>query len=132
VLNNTAFRDCNFEDCKMLGLHFENCNVFGLQFSFTNCILDHSVFYKIKIKGTHFRNSRLYEVDFTECDLTASIFENCDLKGASFGNTLLKKADFRSSYNYSLDPETNKIEKAKFSIPAVLGLLNKYNIEIEV
>ena len=70
-------------------------------------------------------------MDFTECDLAASVFDNCDLKLAAFENTILEKADLRSSYNYSINPELNKIKKAKFSLPAVVGLLDKYDIEIK-
>jgi fluoroquinolone resistance protein len=44
---------------------------------------------------------------------------------------LLEKADFRTAYNYSIDPEKNRIKKAKFSIFGVTGLLDKYDIEIE-
>ena len=74
VLKKTAFRDVKFNACKMLGLHFEDCNEFSLSFSFDNCQLNHSTFYKIKIRKTVFRNSQLHETDFTECDLTDAVF----------------------------------------------------------
>ena len=131
TLTNTAFRDTKFKDCKMLGLHFENCNKFGLTMGFDNCIINHSSFYQTKQKKTTFKNSQLQEADFTECDLTSSVFENCDLARAAFYNTILEKADFRTSFNYSIDPEINRIKKAKFSLPGIVGLLYKYDIEIE-
>jgi hypothetical protein len=53
------------------------------------------------------------------------------LSGATFENTNLEKADFRTSFNYSIDPEINRIKKAKFALPEVLGLLNKYDLVIE-
>jgi fluoroquinolone resistance protein len=130
-LERTAFRDVVFKECKMLGLHFENCNEFGLAFSFENCQLSHSSFYRTKIKKTNFKNSLLKEADFTECDLTGSVFQNCDLAGAIFENTILEKADLRTSFNYSIDPENNRIRKAKFSILEISGLLDKYDIEID-
>jgi len=70
-------------------------------------------------------------VDFTESDLTGSFFEDCDLQKAIFLNTNLEKVDFRSSINFSIDPEKNRIRKAKFSRIEIVGLLNKYDIEIE-
>ena len=70
-------------------------------------------------------------MDFTEANLTGAIFNNCDLVGAIFENSLLEKADFRTSYNYSIHPETNNIKKAKFSLQGLPGLLSNYNIEIE-
>ena len=85
----------------------------------------------LKIKKNVFRNCNLKEVDFTESDLSNSLFENCDLSRAIFSNTILEKCDFRSSYNYSIDPEQNRIKKAKFSVSGISGLLDKYNIIIE-
>jgi uncharacterized protein YjbI with pentapeptide repeats len=115
----------------MLGLRFDKCSEFGLSFSFDNCQLNHCSFYNTKIKKTHFRNSQLHEADFTGCDLTSAVFDNCDLNRAMFESTIIEKADFRSSFNYSIDPEMNRIKKAKFSIQGISGLLNKYDIEIE-
>lgn len=71
------------------------------------------------------------EIDFNETELTGAVFENCDLMGAVFYRAVLEQADFRTAYNVSLDPELNKIKKAKFSREGALGLLHKYNIEIE-
>ena len=70
-------------------------------------------------------------MDFTEADLTSSLFDNCELAGARFERTILEKADLRTSRNYSIDPELNKIKKARFSYPGVLGLLSKYEIDID-
>ena len=73
----------------------------------------------------------MHEVDFTETDLLGSIFDNCDLHAAVFENTIVEKADFRNAYNYSIDPEKNYIQKARFSVAGLPGLLFKYNIDIE-
>jgi len=130
-LSNTALRDIKFKNCKMLGLQFQTCNEFGLAVYFEDCILNFSSFYKTKIIKTTFKNSKLNEVDFTECDLKGSVFDNCDLTRAIFNKTILEKSDFRTSVNYSIDPEINRIKKAKFSLYGIVGLLNKYDIEIE-
>jgi len=131
-LNKTAFQDVKFNGCKMLGLRFDTFNEFGLSFWFNNFLLNHSSFYKAKIKKTNFINSQLKETDFAEADLYNSIFDNCDLERAIFDQTILEKADLRTSYNYCINPESNKIKKAKFSILGVVGLLDKYDIEIEL
>ncbi len=130
-LKNTTLRDTRFEGCKMLGLRFDMCNEFALSFSFEECNLDHATFFQLAIRKTLFRNSHLIEADFTAADLTASVFDNCDMAGAKFDNTLLERADFRTAYNYSIDPDTNRIKKAQFSTPAVAGLLDKYDIVID-
>jgi uncharacterized protein YjbI with pentapeptide repeats len=78
-----------------------------------------------------FKYSQLKEVDFTESDLTNALFESCDLMMATFDHTILEIADFRSAFNYTIDPEINKLKGAKFSTLGLSGLLAKYNIEIE-
>lgn len=83
------------------------------------------------LKKIQFTNTQLYEADFTECDLTEGVFENCDLKRAIFDNTNLEKTDFRTAYNYAFDPNNNRLKKTRFALPAVLGLLGKYDIDIE-
>lgn len=130
-LNKTVFRDVKFRNCKMLGLRLDICSDFGLSFSFEGCQLNHSSFYKTKIKKTIFKNSQLQETDFTEADLANSVFDNCNLSQAVFDQAVLERADFRTAYNYSIDPEMNRISKAKFSISGIAGLLDKYDIDIE-
>jgi len=130
-IKNTVFRDVRFSKSKMVGLNFEECNNFLVSYSFEECFLNLASFYKLKLKNTSFRNCNLQEVDFTEAVLTNSVFDNCDLSRAIFEQTNLEKADLRTSYNYSIDPEMNRIKKARFSREGALGLLDKYNIEIE-
>jgi uncharacterized protein YjbI with pentapeptide repeats len=127
----TVLRDAEFKECKLQGVHFENCNQILLSLHFENCILNFSSFHKTKLKKTTFANCILQEVDFTGCDLTGSTFSNCDLSRTRFDRTILEKTDFRTSYNYSIDPEINRMKKAKFSIPGVVGLLDKYGIVVE-
>ena len=127
----TTLNDIKFINCKLLGVQFSECNDFLLSLGFENCILNMAVFFKLKLKKTSFKSCSLHEADFTETDLTNSMFEDCDLQRTIFYNTNLEKADFRTSYNYSFDPERNRIKKARFSRLGVIGLLEKYQIEIE-
>lgn len=130
-INGTSFQETSFTSCKMMGLRFEDCNQFLLTVSFTGCLLNLSTFYKVKLKNTHFINCSLQEADFAETDLTAAVFDNCNLLHALFDNSILEKADFRTSFHYSINPEINKIKKAKFSAAGLAGLLDKYDLEIE-
>ncbi|VAX17320.1 pentapeptide repeat protein [hydrothermal vent metagenome] len=130
-INNTSFKGVKFINCKLLGLNFNDCDNFLLMMCFDNCHLNLASFYKLELKKIEFRNCDLKEADFTETDLTNSKFENCDLNRAIFSNTKLGKADLSTSYNYSIDPEINRIRKAKFSSIGALGLLDKYDIIIE-
>ena len=130
-LQKTAFKNVKFIDCKLLGLHFEDCDQFLFEVSFQNCQLTLSSFYKLKIKNTSFKNCNLSEVDFTEANLSNAVFDNCELDAAKFDNTILEKADLRTARNYRIDPGSNKIKKAKFSVHGIAGLLDKYDIQIE-
>ena len=115
----------------MLGLNFEKCNDFAFSIKVENCQLNHSIFYKQKLSKKLFAKSKLQEVDFTDCNLNSSVFDDCDLLNTIFDNTDLQNADFRNSYNFTIDPENNKVKGAKFTLETVVGLLNKYNIKIE-
>lgn len=130
-LMGAAFRDVRFQGCKMLGLFFSDCNKFGLGFRFENCILNHSSFFQLSIKQSVFRDCQLHEVDFTETDLSGALIVNCDLLMSIFDRSNLTKADLRSSYNFTIDPEINKLKKAKFSASGLQGLLAKYDLVIE-
>lgn len=125
-LKNTTLNDVRFINCKLLGVQFEECNPFLLSVDFENCVLKLAVFNKLKLKKTCFRNCNLQETD-----LSASMFDNCDMQRAIFFRTNLEKTDFRTSFNFSIDPENNRIKKASFSGMGVIGLLDKYQINIE-
>ncbi len=130
-INDTAFKDVVFVDCKLLGLRFDYCNNFLFSIKFENCQLDFSSFFKMKLKNTSFTKCSLVEVDFTEADLRNFKFDDCNLTNAVFYYSNLEKTDFRNSHGYVIDPEINKMKKAKFSLQGALGLLNKYNLVIE-
>jgi uncharacterized protein YjbI with pentapeptide repeats len=72
----------------------------------------------------------LQEVDFSETELSASIFVNWDCLNAKFERTNLEKCDFRTAFNFSINPNTNKIKKAKFSTNNIAGLLHQFDVEI--
>jgi uncharacterized protein YjbI with pentapeptide repeats len=70
-------------------------------------------------------------VDFTAADLSQAVFDACDLADALFDRTVLEKADLRGALHYSIDPETNRVKKARFSPEGLRGLLGKYDIIID-
>lgn len=84
----------------------------------------------MKLHKTKFTKCEMVEVDFGRADLTGSSFNDCDLRNAVFDNTNLSKCDFRKANNYIIDPENNKISKAKFSLLGIPGLLTKHDIVI--
>jgi fluoroquinolone resistance protein len=115
----------------MIGLHFEDCNEFMLSIDFDQCMLDYSSFDRLKLQRTRFQNCQMHEASFSETDLTSASFQHCDLQGSKFDQCNLEKADFSAALHYSIDPERNRLKKARFSLNGIPGLLDKYDIVIE-
>ncbi|PQJ11545.1 hypothetical protein CJD36_007020 [Flavipsychrobacter stenotrophus] len=131
ILNNTGIKGVQFTSCKLIGINFQVCSDFLFSIQFADCQLDYASFFQKKMKKTLFSCCSIKEADFEETDLTEAVFTNCDLLHTSFNKTILEKADLRTAYNYSLDPELNRIKKAKFSHHGISGLLSKYDIVID-
>lgn len=145
-----AFIDCTFSDCNFTeakinyvgfrGVHFTNCDFTGVNFAmvdsllfgfgFTGCTLDYAKFYSLKMPGTVFTSCSIIAADFMAADITAVIFDNCNLHKSVFIDTIANKTDFSSSYNFTLDPEKNKLKKAIFSTDGLKGLLTKFDLVI--
>ncbi len=130
ILDHVSIVNCEFIDCKLQGLNFHACNPFLFEASFNQCKLNHSSFYNMNLKQFVFSNCDLIHVDFTNTNLQKSKIEHCNLLDATFENTNLEQVDLSTSYNFSIDPDNNKIKKATFSSNNVIGLLNKYDIKI--
>lgn len=124
------FKDVVFNNCKLLGVLFHDCNPFLLSMTFTDCILNFSSFFNLKIKNTRFKNCSLEQTDFTNSDLTECIFDNCSLYQTTFDNSILEKVDFRTATDLRINPDINRIKYAKFSKENALGLLAYYKIDI--
>ncbi|MGL2963452.1 pentapeptide repeat-containing protein [Flavobacterium sp. RSB2_4_14] len=140
------FFDCNFKDTKinyvsLRGVWFTKCNFTAVNFAMTDqvifefhfkdCLLDYAQFYALKMKKMQFINCSMIAVDFMASDLTEVFFDNCNLRRAVFIDTIANKADFSTSYDYTIDPEKNKLKKAIFSTDGLKGLLQKYDIVVK-
>lgn len=82
------------------------------------------------MKNVSFQGSRLKENYFTNTLLNGADFSHVDLSGTIFHNCDLSKADFSTASKYEIDPQSNKIKKAKFSLPEVIGLLSSFEINL--
>lgn len=129
-LIDTGMKDIRFYECKLLGLHFKDCKKFLFQVQFQDCNLELASFFELSLKQMSFIDCNLKEVDFAEADLSHASFDGCNLLMALFDQSTLQHTDFRSAKNYSIDPEMNRISKAKFSNDGLAGLLEKYDILI--
>ena len=140
------FFDCNFKDTKinyvsLRGVQFTKCNFTAVNFAMTDqviyefhfkdCLLDYAKFYALKLKKMQFINCSMIAVDFMASDLTEVLFDNCNLRKSVFIDTIAHKTDFYTSYDYTIDPEKNKLKKAVFSTDGLKGLLEKYDLVIK-
>lgn len=130
-LHHVKLQDVQFSNCKLLGVDFSHCHDFLLSVKFTGCILDLAYFGRKNFKKTVFDTCSIQEANFTETDLSEAAFLHCDVHGSVFQRANLEKADLLTAYNCVLDPEVNRIKKAKFSAQSALGLLVKYDIVIK-
>ena len=130
LLKNTSMRTVRFHECKLLGTSFENCNQILFSPDFERCLLDYASFRRAKLRKRLFCGCSLRQADFSAADLSGAGFADCELDGATFDRTVLEKTDFSPARNYSIDPETNRIRRARFSIGGLPGLLGRYDIDI--
>ncbi|UFH53374.1 pentapeptide repeat-containing protein [Spirosoma sp. KNUC1025] len=130
VVKNTKLYDVSFAGCKLAHVDFGTCNPFGFHVTFQECQLDYSVFLNRKLKKAHFTDCSLKEVHFLQCDLTGTSFNHCNLELARFDNNNLTQVDFSTSYNLELNPDENKLKKARFSLHNLPGLLTRYDLVI--
>jgi fluoroquinolone resistance protein len=129
-VESASFRGVSFSSSKLIGVDFSVSNSSMISVRFEDCILDYVSFARLPLKKTEFHNCSLIHAFFDDADLSSSKFIGCNLENAAFGKTNLEKADLSTSYNYIIDPENNRIRKAKFSLPGLPGLLTKYDISI--
>ena len=130
-LTNTALQNVAFSDCKLLGLQFTACRDFLFGVHFDQCLLRYASFAGRAMPHTRFVGCALEEVDFAGADLSHAVFAACSLAGAVFQRTQLAEADFTSATGFIIDPETNFLRQARFSLPGLLGLVAKYELVVE-
>ena len=130
-LADTALQNVAFEECKLLGLQFTACRdmLFGVHFD--QCQMRYASFAGRKMPHTRFVGCQLDEADFADADLSEALFQDCSLAGAVFQNTRLSGADFTTAAGFLIDPESNTIQKARFTLQGLLGVVAKYELVVD-
>ena len=129
-MEGCRFQDVQFIDCKIIGGAFFKCDRTFFSASFKNSLLHYCNFSDLHLKNGSFSGCRLRECHFNNTQLTGANFDETDLTGSLFHNCDLSNANFSKAINYDIDPRTNKIKKAKFSLPEALGLLRGFEVDI--
>jgi uncharacterized protein YjbI with pentapeptide repeats len=130
-LDNSSMAGASFVNCKLTGVDFSATSEFNFSVSFNNSVLDYASFSRKKMIKTIFTECRITGASFAEADLTGSKFVSCDLTQAVFNRTILNAVDFTTATNFSIDPEINRMKKARFSLYGLPGLVEKYEVVIE-
>lgn len=130
-LAGTALQNVAFDECKLMGLQFTACRdmLFGVHFD--QCQLRYASFAGRTMPGTRFMGCTLDEADFADADFTGAVFQDCSLAGAVFQNTRLAGADFSTATGFIIDPETNPLLGARFTVHGLLGVVAKYGLVVE-
>jgi uncharacterized protein YjbI with pentapeptide repeats len=131
TLGGTSLQNVAFDACKLSGVQFTACRdmLFGVHFD--QCQMPYTSFYGRKMPQTRFQGCALTDADFGSADLTEAVFQDCSLVGAMFERTLLNGADFTTATGFAIDPETNPLRKARFTLAGLPGLVGKYGVVIE-
>jgi fluoroquinolone resistance protein len=130
-LEKTRFHGVTFFESKLVGLQFFKCDKFLLSLIFKNCLIESCNFSYLNLKRAVFTQCVIRRSDFLNADLTDADFKKADLNFSTFHHTNLSGANFTEAVNYSINPLTNKINKAIFSEPEVYSFLNFLDIIIE-
>lgn len=130
-LRGTTFNNIEFKSSKVMWLKFVDLNHFLSNFNFSDCNILLSSFYWVNLKNTNFDDCEIKESDFTNWYLENTNFNYCDLEKSIFVNCNLKNTNFIWSYNFSINPTINKLNKTKFSRDNCIWLLTNLDIIIE-
>jgi fluoroquinolone resistance protein len=145
ILDSCVFTECNlsltsFQDAKLQGVSFVNCklegvdftkvNTLGLTLSFAGCLIRSCNFSFVELNKTSFKDSELADTDLIGCSLKQSSFVNAVFRNVTFHATNLEKADFTGASGYAINPLTNQIKGAKFSLPDAVSLLECMGVKL--
>jgi uncharacterized protein YjbI with pentapeptide repeats len=130
-VDNARFIDVEFANCKILGISFYKCSQSVFDFKFNECRLISCNFTDVNMKRCKFTKCDIVECYFQNTFLVEADFSESTFSQTLFHNSNLQKASFHNAYGYSLDPRSNNVKKAVFSVPEVLSLLDGFEIVIK-
>ena len=130
ILNNVGLKSASFKNCKLIGVDFSRCNASFLNLSFEDCLIDTCNFSGLKLKATPFPRCIIRETRFVESFLEEACFDGSDMEDTVFHQCNLQKASFVNARNYWIDPTTNKLKGATFSLPEAISLLAGLGIKL--
>ncbi len=131
IIKGSKLVNVDFKDCKIVGLNFYNCDQLLFECSFTTTQLRNCNFSDLKMKRVHFHGCKIDECDFENTFLVEAEFNDSVFRETLFHNCNLERASFFEAKGYNLDPRSNNVKKAVFSVPDVLSLVECFGIVIK-
>ena len=131
AMHNVTLTDTLFDSCKIMGVNFAACNPAGFSPSFTNCAVGNSVFDGLRCKKMKMTGCLLTDCDLTSCDFSGADFSETGFSRVAINACNFEKADFRSSHGYAIDPATNRLQSARFSLPEARSFLPFLGIRLD-
>lgn len=130
VISNTRFDEVVLRGCKLAGLNFGAIDTLAFGLRLEGCLLRYVNFSQLRWRKAVVQDCDLHESDFrggqyVEANFQKSRFRECRFSGAN-----LTGADFRFAEGYDLDPRTEQLKKAKFSLPEAMNLLSPFGIDV--
>ena len=129
-LMNCGFRGATFTECKLIGVDFTKGDPSFFRLAFERCLIDTCNFSSLKLKSTTFVRSTIRESRFIQTTLNEANFDGTDLEHTLFHECDLEKASFVNARNYTINPTTNKVKGATFSLPEAVSLLSNLGITL--
>lgn len=151
TIASASFQDCVFEECEIVvvklhgvalsntvfklslirGVNFSDCSDFGFSPEFHGCVINHCVLDRKKLRKGVFAGSQLADCDLIACDFREVDFSNTTFARVNIQDCNFEKADFRTSTGYVMNPATNKVRGARFSLPEAQSFLLLLGIRLE-
>lgn len=127
--DDSRFADVSFLKSKVIGLDWTRAELVS-DIRFVNSQISYSNFRLLKLPKIEIRDCQSKDVDYSGADLSESDLRGTDFEQSVFFKTTLTKANFSGATNYYIDARKSIIDKAKFSLPEAMSLLQSLNIEI--
>ncbi len=129
--DNTALHDVHFSGCKLAGVDFTYCNEFLFALTFSDCILDNVCIANRKMRKASIQKCTLSGSEFRYVDFREADFSKTRFRDVTFSHCDLQKADFRTAEGYLIDPESNALKNAVFTLPEAQSFLSFLGIKID-
>jgi len=129
-LAETKLHNVQFNRCKILGVDFTQISKLIFKMDFQESQITKCTFSSLDLSESELIDCVIHQSDFFQTNLSKSDFSGSDLHDTIFEDTDLTEADFTNAKNYSINPLTNKVKNAVFTMPDAIHLLDALEVNI--